>query len=53
VSILNDSQLFDFARAWAGIMLASAFGIGLYALVAAVERATTSWHPSTRSFSSE
>jgi NitT/TauT family transport system permease protein len=53
VSILNDSQLFDFPRAWAGIVLASAFGIGLYALVAAAERATTSWHPSTRSFSSE
>jgi NitT/TauT family transport system permease protein len=53
VSILNDSQLFDFARAWAGIMLASAFGIGLYAAVALAERLTTSWHPSTRVFSSE
>jgi NitT/TauT family transport system permease protein len=53
VSILNDSQLFDFPRAWAGIALASAFGIGLYAAVAAVERLTTSWHPSARSFSSE
>jgi NitT/TauT family transport system permease protein len=53
VSILNDSQLFDFPRAWAGIMLASAFGIGLYAAVAAAERLTTSWHPSARTFSSE
>jgi NitT/TauT family transport system permease protein len=53
VSILNDSQLFDFARAWAGIMLASAFGIGLYAAVALAERLTTSWHPSARAFSSE
>jgi NitT/TauT family transport system permease protein len=53
VSILNDSQLFEFPRAWAGIALASAFGIGLYAAVAAVERLTTSWHPSARSFSSE
>ena len=35
VSILNDSQLFDFPRAWAGIMLASAFGIALYGAVAA------------------
>ena len=26
VSILNDSQLFNFPRAWAGILLASAFG---------------------------
>jgi NitT/TauT family transport system permease protein len=53
VSILNDSQLFDFSRAWAGIALASAFGIGLYGLVAAVERATTSWHPSARAISAE
>lgn len=53
VSILNDSQLFDFPRAWAGIMLASAFGIGLYALVAAVEHATTAWHPSARAASGE
>jgi NitT/TauT family transport system permease protein len=53
VSILNDSQLFDFARAWAGIVLASAFGIALYGAVAAVERATTSWHPSARSVHSD
>jgi NitT/TauT family transport system permease protein len=53
VSILNDSQLFDFSRAWAGIALASAFGIGLYGLVALVERATTSWHPSARAISTE
>jgi NitT/TauT family transport system permease protein len=53
VSILNDSQLFDFPRAWAGIMLASAFGIAMYAAVAAVEHATTSWHPSARSVHSE
>jgi NitT/TauT family transport system permease protein len=53
VSILNDSQLFDFPRAWAGIILASAFGICFYAAVALVERLTTSWHPSARSFSSE
>ncbi len=53
VSILNDSQLFDFPRAWAGIMLASAFGIALYAAVAALEHATTSWHPSARSVHSD
>ena len=53
VSILNDSQLFDFARAWAGILLASAFGITLYAAVAAVEHLTTGWHPSARAFHSE
>ena len=53
VSILNDSQLFDFPRAWAGIMLASAFGIAMYGAVAALEHATTSWHPSARSVHSE
>jgi NitT/TauT family transport system permease protein len=53
VSILNDSQLFDFSRAWAGIALASAFGIGLYGLVALAERLTTSWHPSARAISTE
>jgi NitT/TauT family transport system permease protein len=53
VSILNDSQLFDFARAWAGIMLASVFGIALYGVVALAEHATTSWHPSARSVSTE
>ncbi len=53
VSILNDTQLFDFPRAWAGIVLASAFGIALYALVALAERRLTSWHPSARSFTTE
>ena len=53
VSILNDSQLFDFPRAWAGIALASAFGIGLYLAVVAVERWATSWHPSARAVSLE
>ncbi len=53
VSILNDSQLFNFPRAWAGILLASAFGIGLYGCVALAEHFTTSWHPSARAFNSE
>ncbi len=53
VSILNDSQLFDFPRAWAGIMLASAFGIALYGTVAALEHYTTGWHPSARAVSTE
>ena len=43
VSILNDSQLFNYPRAWAGIALASAFGILFYAAVAAVEHRATSW----------
>jgi len=53
VLILNDTQLFDFPRAWAGIVLASIFGIGLYSAVALVEHLTTSWHPSTRGFRGE
>ncbi len=43
VSILNDSQLFNYPRAWAGIVLASAFGILFYATVAAAEHLTTGW----------
>jgi NitT/TauT family transport system permease protein len=53
VSILNDTQLFNFPRAWAGIVLASAFGIAFYAAVAGLERLTTSWHPSARGFRGE
>ncbi len=53
VLILNDSQLFNFPRAWAGIVLASAFGIAFYAAVATLEHLTTSWHPSSRTFRSE
>ena len=53
VLILNDTQLFDFSRAWAGIVLASIFGIGLYSAVALAEHFTTSWHPSARGFRGE
>jgi len=53
VSILNDTQVFDFPRAWAGIVLASVFGICFYGLVAVAEHYTTSWHPSARSFGRE
>jgi NitT/TauT family transport system permease protein len=53
VSILNDSQLFNFPRAWAGILLASAFGIGLYGAVALAEHFSTGWHPSARAFNAE
>jgi NitT/TauT family transport system permease protein len=53
VSILNDTQVFDFPRAWAGIVLASAFGIAFYGLVALAEHYATSWHPSSRSFGGE
>ena len=47
VSILNDSQLFNFPRAWAGILLACLLGIALYLAVAALERLTLRWVPST------
>ena len=53
VSILNDTQLFNFPRAWAGIALASVFGIAFYGAVALAERLTTSWHPSARGFRGE
>jgi NitT/TauT family transport system permease protein len=53
VSILNDTQLFNFPRAWAGIALASAFGIAFYGAVALAERLTTSWAPSARGFRGE
>ena len=53
VLILNDTQLFDFAQAWAGIVLASAFGIALYSAVALAEHLTTSWQPAARGFRGE
>ena len=53
VSILNDTQLFNFPRAWAGIALASVFGIAFYGAVALAERLTTSWHPTARGFRGE
>jgi NitT/TauT family transport system permease protein len=43
VSILNDSQLFNYPRAWAGIALASAFGILFYAAVALAEHYAMRW----------
>ncbi|HXY17351.1 MAG TPA: ABC transporter permease [Gaiellaceae bacterium] len=46
VSILNDSQLFDYPRAWAGIALASAFGIVFYSLVTLAEHLATGWRRS-------
>ena len=53
VLILNDTQLFDFAQAWAGIVLASAFGIALYSAVALAEHLTTGWQPAARGFRGE
>jgi NitT/TauT family transport system permease protein len=53
VTILNASAYTNFPVAWAGIVLASAFGILFYGAVALVERLTTSWEPSRRAFHTE
>jgi len=53
VTILNASAYTNFPVAWAGIVLASAFGILFYSAVALVERLTTSWDPSRRDFHTE
>ena len=53
VTILNASAYTNFPLAWAGIVVASAFGILFYGSVALAERLTTSWDPSRRDFHSE
>jgi NitT/TauT family transport system permease protein len=53
VTILNASSYTNFSLAWAGIVLASAFGILFYGAVALAERLTTSWDPSRRAFHAE
>jgi NitT/TauT family transport system permease protein len=53
VTILNASSYTNFPVAWAGIVLASAFGIVFYGAVALAERLTTSWDPSRREFHAE
>lgn len=40
--------IFAFDQAWAGIVLASLFGIVFYGSVALAERLTMGWHPSVR-----
>ncbi len=40
--------IFAFDQAWAGIVLASLFGIVFYGAVALAERLTMGWHPSVR-----
>jgi NitT/TauT family transport system permease protein len=50
VTILNASAYSNFTVAWAGIVLASAFGILFYGAVALAERFATSWDPSRRDF---
>jgi NitT/TauT family transport system permease protein len=53
VTILNASAYSNFPVAWAGIEMASAFGILFYGAVALAERLTTSWDPSKRDFHTE
>jgi NitT/TauT family transport system permease protein len=48
VQIRNAAALFQFEEAWAAIVVASLLGIAFYVAVAAVERATLSWHVSRR-----
>ncbi|MBA3243985.1 MAG: ABC transporter permease [Actinobacteria bacterium] len=49
VVIQNNVALFDFPLAWAGIIVASAFGIAFYAAVAVAEHFLTGWQPAADS----
>ena len=48
VLIRSDAQVFDFADAWAGIVVASVLGIALYLAVAVSERLLVRWAPELR-----
>jgi NitT/TauT family transport system permease protein len=48
VEIQRQAGVFAFTEAWAAIVVASVLGIAFYAAVAALERLTMGWHPSTR-----
>jgi NitT/TauT family transport system permease protein len=47
VLILTRARVFQFDEAWAGIFLACLLGLALYIAVAALERLTLRWVPST------
>jgi NitT/TauT family transport system permease protein len=47
VQILTRSRVAQYQEAWAGIVLACLLGIALYIAVAAIERLTLRWVPST------
>ncbi len=49
VYITQTASLFDFAGAWAGIVVACVIGIGLYWIILLLERWTIPWHLSVRS----
>jgi NitT/TauT family transport system permease protein len=48
VLINSDAQIFQFTTAWAGILVASLLGIGLYLAVAVTERGVLRWAPQAR-----
>ncbi len=48
VLINSDANIFNFERAWAGILVASLLGLALYAAVVITERAVVSWAPENR-----
>jgi NitT/TauT family transport system permease protein len=48
VLINTDADVFQFATAWAGILVASVLGIALYGAVVAAERVVLRWSPRTR-----
>jgi NitT/TauT family transport system permease protein len=48
VLINSDANIFNFTRAWAGILVASILGLALYAAVVAAERALVRWAPERR-----
>jgi NitT/TauT family transport system permease protein len=44
-NIKQDAALFQFAKAWAEILVACILGIGFYLAVALAERLATRWQP--------
>ena len=48
VRIRSDAQIFNFERAWAGIVVASLLGLALFLAVTAAERALVRWSPANR-----
>ncbi len=48
VLINSDANIFNFERAWAGILVASLLGLALYGAVVATERVVVSWAPEYR-----
>jgi len=47
VQIMQNARVARFREAWAGILMACLLGIALYLAIAAIERLTLRWAPST------